>query len=125
MNVVLWIVAALLAVGFFLAGMMKVLRPAPKLVEAGMGWVEDMPLGLVRFIGVAEILGALGLILPPLLDIAPILAPLAATGIAVIMVGAIITHARRKDPAQTLIINTVLLLLAAFVAWGRFGPYAF
>lgn len=125
MNIVLWIVAALLAVAFLLSGLMKVTRPAPKLVEMGMGWVDDMPLGLVRFIGAAEILAAIGLILPPLLDIAPILAPLAATGLVVIMIGAIITHTRRKDPAGILIGNTVLLLLAAFVAWGRFGPYSF
>jgi uncharacterized membrane protein YphA (DoxX/SURF4 family) len=124
-NVVLWIVASLLAAAFLASGMMKVSRPAPKLVEAGMGWVDDLPLGLVRFIGVTEILAAIGLILPPLVDIAPILTPLAATGIVVIMIGAIITHTRRKDGAGIIIGNTVLLLLAAFVAWGRFGPYSF
>jgi uncharacterized membrane protein YphA (DoxX/SURF4 family) len=123
-NVVLWIVAALLAVAFLLSGAMKVFRPAPKLVEMGMGWVDDMPLRLVRTIGVLEILAALGLILPPLLDIAPILAPLAATGLVLIMIGAIVTHARRHE--NTIIIgNLILLLLAAFVAWGRFGPYSF
>jgi uncharacterized membrane protein YphA (DoxX/SURF4 family) len=123
-NVVLWIVAALLAVAFGLSGAMKVFRPAPKLVEMGMGWVDDMPLRMVRTIGVLEILAALCLILPPLLNIAPILAPLAATGLVLIMIGAIVTHARRKEN-NVIIGNVVLLVLAAFVAWGRFGPYSF
>jgi uncharacterized membrane protein YphA (DoxX/SURF4 family) len=123
-NVVLWIVAALLAVAFGVSGAMKVLRPAPKLVEMGMGWVDDMPLRMVRTIGVLEILAALGLILPPLLGIAPILAPLAATGLVLIMIGAIVTHARRNE-SNVIIGNVVLLVLAAFVAWGRFGPYSF
>jgi uncharacterized membrane protein YphA (DoxX/SURF4 family) len=123
-NVVLWIVAALLAVAFGLSGAMKVFRPAPKLVEMGMGWVDDMPLRMVRTIGVLEILAALGLVLPPLLGIAPILAPLAATGLVLIMIGAIVTHARRKEN-NVIIGNVVLLVLAAFVAWGRFGPYSF
>jgi hypothetical protein len=90
----------------------------------GMGWVDEMPLGLVRTIGILEILAAVGLILPPLLDIAPILAPLAATGLVLIMIGAIVTHARRHESAY-IAGNVVLLLLAAFVAWGRFGPYSF
>jgi uncharacterized membrane protein YphA (DoxX/SURF4 family) len=123
-NVVLWIVAALLAVAFGLSGAMKVFRPAPKLVEMGMGWVDDMPLRMVRTIGVLEILAALGLVLPPLLGIAPILAPLAATGLVLIMIGAIVTHARRKEN-NVIIGNVVLLVLAAFVAWGRLGPYSF
>ncbi|MFL6220093.1 MAG: DoxX family protein, partial [Actinomycetes bacterium] len=80
--------------------------------------------GTVKMIGALEVLGAVGLILPAALDIAPILVPLAATGLGVIMLGAIVTHARRREP-QAIVINLVLLALAAFVAWGRFGPYAF
>jgi uncharacterized membrane protein YphA (DoxX/SURF4 family) len=74
--------------------------------------------------GVLEILAAIGLILPAALDIAPILVPLAATGLVLMMIGAIIVHSRRKE-TQALPINIILLLLAAFVAWGRFGPYSF
>ena len=69
-------------------------------------------------------LGALGLILPGALDIAPILVPLAATGLGVIMIGAIITHGRRKEP-QPIVINAVVLILAALVAILRFGPNSF
>jgi hypothetical protein len=69
-------------------------------------------------------LAAIGLILPALLDIAPVFVPLAATGLVLVMIGAIVTHVRRKEHA-VLRANVILLLLAAFVAWGRFGPYAF
>jgi len=78
----------------------------------------------VRFIGVVELAAALGLILPAATGIARVLTPVAATGLAVTMVLAAITHARRKEPSA-IAFNAVLLVLAAVVAWGRFGPYAF
>ena len=125
MNVTLWIVAGVLALFFLGAGVTKISRSKEKLLEnANMGWVADFPPGLVKLIGIAEVLGAIGLVLPAALDIAPILVPIAATGLAVIMAGAIITHARRSE-YQAVVINVVLLALTVFVAWGRFGPYAF
>lgn len=123
MNIVLWIAAGLLALVFLASGGMKALRPKETLA-ANMGWVEDFSAGAVKTIGVLEILAAIGLILPAALDIAPILTPLAATGLVLTMIGAIVVHARRKEN-QPLPINVVLLLLSAFVAWGRFGPYSF
>lgn len=71
-----------------------------------------------------EGLAAIGLILPAATDIAPVLTPLAATGLAVMMVLAAITHARRKEP-RSIAINAVILVVAVVVAWGRFGPYSF
>ena len=124
MNIVLWIVAGLLAVAFLGAGLMKLGQPRKKIVDSGMGWAEDVSDGGVKAIGALEVLGALGLILPALFDIATVLVPIAATGLALLMVGAAITHARRKEP-QMIVANVVLFALAAFVAWGRFGPYAF
>ncbi|MBU2670348.1 DoxX family protein [Actinoplanes bogorensis] len=124
MNVVLWIIAGLLAAAFLAAGLMKVVQPRAKLAESGLGWVNDYTDIQVKLIGAVEVLAAIGLTLPALLDIAPILVPLAATGLVIIMVGAIVVHARRKEN-QPLIANVVLLILAAVVAWGRFGPYAF
>ena len=124
MNVVLWIIAGLLAVAFLAAGVMKVVQPRAKLAESGLGWVNDYTDTQVKLIGAVEVLAAIGLTLPALLDIAPILVPLAATGLVIIMIGAIVVHARRKEN-QPLIANVVLLILAAVVAWGRFGPYAF
>lgn len=124
MNLALWIVAGLLAAAFVVAGLMKLAQPKEKLAASGLAWTEDFPAGAVKGIGVVEVLGALGLILPPTFGIAPVLTPLAATGFVLLMIGAAFTHARRKEfPA--IAVNAVLLILAAFVAWGRFGPYAF
>ncbi|MGP3921087.1 DoxX family protein [Nonomuraea sp. 10N515B] len=123
MNVVLWIVQAILAAMFGMAGVMKSTQPKDKLAPK-LPWVEDFSTGTVRLIGIAELAGALGLILPALTGIAPVLTPLAATGLAVVMVLAALTHVRRKEPAA-IAFNAVLFVLAAFVAWGRFGPYSF
>jgi uncharacterized membrane protein len=123
-NVVLWIVAGVLAAAFLGAGLMKLTQPKKKLADSGMGWTEDFGDGAVKAIGALEVLGALGLILPAVFDIATVLVPIAATGLALLMLGAAVTHARRKE-SQMIVANVVLFALAAFVAWGRFGPYAF
>jgi len=122
MNVVLWIVQGVLAVMFGLAGVMKTLQPKDKLIDR-LPWAADFSQPTVRFIGIVELAAALGLILPAATGIAPILTPLAATGLAVVMVLAAITHGRRKEPSG-IGFNAVLLVLAVFVAWGRFGPYS-
>ncbi|TDV42246.1 DoxX family protein [Actinophytocola oryzae] len=124
MNVVLWIIAGVLAAAFLGAGFMKVARSREDLAKAGMAWTEDFSPGMVKFIGVVEILGAIGLILPALLDIAPVLVPIAALGLAVTMVGAVIVHVRRKE-TKTMAPAVVLLILSAVVAILRFGPYSF
>lgn len=124
MNVVLWIAAALLAVAFLMAGLMKLSRSKEQLAASGQGWVEGFGPTAIKGIGVAEILGAIGLILPALTGIAVGLVPLAATGLALLMVGAFITHVRRGERRE-MGANAVLFALAVFVAWGRFGPYAF
>ena len=123
MNIVLWIVAGVLALGFLVSGGMKVFRPKEELA-GNLAWVEDFSANTVKTIGVLENLAAIGLILPAALDIAPIFVPIAASGLVLLMIGASLTHVRRKE-WQALPITVVLLLLAAFVAWGRFGPYAF
>ena len=124
MNTVLWIVAGVLAAAFLAAGLMKVLRPREQLVKSGMTWAEDFSPTMVRAIGALEILAAIGLILPALLDVAPVLVPLAALGLVLMMIGAAVVHARRKE-YSAMAPSLVLLVLAAFVAWGRFGPHAF
>ena len=122
MNVALWIVQIGLAAAFVLAGVMKSTQPKEKL-QPNLPWVEDFSLGTIRLIGVAELLGGIGLILPAVTGIAPILTPIAAACLAVVMVLAAVTHIRRKEPSGV-VVNAVLFALAAFVAWGRFGPYA-
>jgi len=113
MTYALWIVQGLLALIFLFAGGMKLVLPLDVLTE-------QMPLpGLfVRFIGVAEVLGAIGLILPGLLRIRPGLTPLAAAGLVIIMIGATVLTLAGGDVAPALI-PLVVGLLSAFVAYGR------
>jgi len=118
MNIALWVVQILLALAFGMAGIMKVSQPIDKL-EARMGWVKSVGPRGVRLIGSLEILGAIGLILPAVTGILPWLTPLAATGLVLTMIGAMITHGRRGEYSQ-IGMNVVLLLLALFVAYGRF-----
>jgi hypothetical protein len=94
-------------------------QPKEKLAASGWAWVEDFGAGSVRAIGTLKVLAAVGLILPAVLDIAPVMVPLAAVGWVLLMGGAIITHLRRHE-AQAIVVNLVLLAMAAFVAWGHF-----
>jgi uncharacterized membrane protein len=120
MNLILWIIAGLLAAVFLVAGANKLFISREKLAKApGGGWALDFSASFVKALGAVEILGAIGLILPALLDIAPILVPLAAVGLALIMVGAVIVTFRRHEFKHVLL-NLTYLALAAFVAWGRF-----
>lgn len=118
MNIALWIVQALLAIAFGMAGLLKITQPKDKLATQ-MGWVEDFTPRSMKLIGTLELLGAIGLILPLLTGILPWLTPLAALGLVLTMVGAMATHFRRGE-YPNLIANVVLLLLAVFVAYGRF-----
>jgi hypothetical protein len=124
MNVVLWIIAGLLAAVFLAGGALKMIQPKDGLAILGMGFAEDFSSGAVKAIGALEILAAVGLIAPAALDIAPVMVPLAAVGLVLLMIGAIITHLRRHE-AQAIVVNVAFLALAALVAWGRFGPESF
>jgi uncharacterized membrane protein len=116
-NIALWIVQVLLAAAFIFAGVNKAFRY--EYAYATLPWVKDVPRGLTRFIGVAELLGGLGLLLPALTGMWPWLTPLAATGLALIMLLAAGFHATRREWSG-IATNSVLLVLAAFVAYGRF-----
>ena len=118
MNIALWVVQGLLAAAFGMAGFMKATQPREKLLER-VDWVEDFPQNIVKLIGALEFLGAVGLILPMLTDILPWLTPLAATGLALDMLAAILVHIRRNE-AKVIPVNLVLGGLAVFVAVGRF-----
>jgi len=120
MRIALWIIQALLAAVFLLAGGMKVSAPAEQLIASGMAWVEHVPFLLVRFIGVAEIAGALGLVLPAALRIQPRLTPIAAGLLSLTMLGAMGTHVLLAEFA---LVAPPLVLggLSAFVAWGRWS----
>jgi uncharacterized membrane protein len=123
MNTVLWVIAGLVAAAFLFSGMFKLVLTHEKYVVS-QPWAADAPRWAPKLIGVLEVLGAIGVIVPAAIDVAPILVPIAATGLALVMVGALGMHLRRREfPA--LAPSGVLLILAVVVAWGRFGPYAF
>ncbi|MGH3368187.1 MAG: DoxX family protein [Nocardioidaceae bacterium] len=126
MNTALWITAGLLAVAYLASGGGKLIMPTERIAAVGASaqWVEDFsPLSL-KAIGTLEVLAAIGLILPAVLDIAPILVPLAALGLVMLMAGAVITRIRRHEPVFMLA-DLAYLVLAGFLAWGRFGPQPF
>ncbi|WP_026875821.1 DoxX family protein [Jiangella gansuensis] len=123
MNVFLWIVAAVLAALFLASGVMKLSRSKAQLAAVGQTWTEDFSTGAIKLIGVAEVLAAVGLLLPPALGVAPVLAPVAALGLVLLMLGAAVTHGRRKE-MPPIAVNLVLITLALVVVWGRFGPHS-
>ena len=117
MNIALWVIQILLALAFLAAGVPKATQPIPALSKR-LTWAKDVPAPLVRFIGVAEILGALGLILPALTGILPWLTVAAAIGLAIVMASAIVFHLMRGE-ANRIAFNIVFLLLLLFVTYGR------
>jgi len=126
MNITLWIIAGLLAVAYLAGGGGKLIMPKEKIAAFGPSarWVEDFSAGSVKAIGALEVLAAIGLILPAALGIAPVLVPLAAVGLVLLMVGAAITRLRRHEP-KFMLADLAYIALAGFVAWGRFGPEPF
>lgn len=122
MNAVLWILQALVSVTFMYSGINKSIFSIRKLVyEKGQTGVENLSLPFVRFIGISEILGAVGLILPWWLNILPVLTPVSAILFAFIMVPAAIIHYKRKEP-KNVFTNTILFCICIFIAYGRIFP---
>lgn len=119
MNSALWVAQMILAVVFLAAGLMKVTQPKTRLeLRPGMGYMTELSQQQLTLIGLAEVSGSLGLILPWRLGILPVLTPIAAAGLTILMLGAVATHLRRKEsPAFT----AGLAALAAFVSVGRLG----
>jgi uncharacterized membrane protein YphA (DoxX/SURF4 family) len=126
MNLALWIVAGLLGFVYLFAGVGKLIMPKEKIasMSASAAWVEDFSAGGVKAIAALEVLAATGLVLPAALDVAPVLVPVAATGLVMLMVGAVTTRIRRHE-FKLMAADLVYLVLAGFVAWGRFGPEPF
>ena len=110
MIVAYWIVAALLAIFYLYAGGKKIVQSKQQLAPM-MGWVDTVPMHAVRAIGVLEVLGAVGLVLPPLFGVAPWLAVAAASGLVAVQVGGIAMHLSRGE-ARLIGLNVVLLVLA-------------
>lgn len=127
MNTTLWIIASVLSVAFLAGGIAQLSldRATYRNLAASQHWADDFGPGHIKAIGTLKVIGALGLTLPALLDIATVLVPLAACGLALVMAGAATTRFRRSE--WTFMIGDVMFLtLFGFVAWGRFdlAPFA-
>ena len=118
LHITLWIAQVILAAMFLMSGFMKLSQPIDQLSKM-LPWAAQVPEALVRFIGVAEVLGAVGLILPSLLRIQPKLTPIAAVGLALVMLFAVVFHISRGETPM-IGMNFILIAIAAFIAWGRF-----
>lgn len=120
MNVALWVAQGVLALIYLAAGAGKLTQPKQKLLEnPNMAWTEDFSPSTIKLIGGLEVLGALGLVLPWATGIAPVLTPIAAVGLALVQIGAIVVHGRRRE-TKVLPINLLLLMIAVVIAIGRF-----
>ena len=117
LHIILWVAQIILGGMFIMAGMMKSTQPIVDLSKS-VPWTANVPLALVRFVGVSELFGGVGLILPSLLRIKPILTPIAAIGILLIMVFALVYHVMNGE-INVIGINIAFGLVAAFIAWGR------
>ena len=124
METALWTAQVLLAAIFLATGLTKLTQPRAQLAAGPMSWAADVTDAEFRAVGLLEVLGALGLVLPGALGIAPVLTPVAAVGLALTMVGAIATHVRMGE-TDRLAVPIVLLALTLFVAVERFGPHSF
>ena len=117
MKILIWILQVVLAAMFLFVGTTKAFQPVAEL-HAKMPWSQGIPVWIPRLAGFAEIVGAIGVVLPSISRIKPILSPMAATGLGLVMVLAAIFHLSRGE-FSSIIPNLVLLALAAFVGYAR------
>ncbi|WP_193103949.1 DoxX family protein [Brachybacterium sp. FME24] len=122
MNMFLWILAFLLAAVFIGSGVAKLITPREQQIDR-TPYAEDFPHSVILGIGVLEIFGAIGLILPALTGVATVLVALAAAGLAITMVFAALVHVRRGDGFKAALPSILLAIGSVFIAWSRFGPY--
>lgn len=124
MNITLWIVQGLLAAMYAMSGQMKAFTPAKVRENPQMTWAKGKTDNYIRFIGVAELLGAIGLVLPLITGILPWLTVLAAVGLGLIQALAIFTIHLPKKEYQVIPVNVVLLAFAVFVVFGRWTLFS-
>ena len=125
MDLALWIAAGLLAAVALFSGITKAFVPLEKLApHEGAAWTRGASPTFVKSLGVIEILAAVGLVLPAVVDVAPVMVPVTAVCWIALMVGAMVTHGRLGQ-AKLVLVNAVYVALAAFIAVGRFGPESF
>ena len=115
-----WILAGILAVLYLMAGSQKVYKSKETLLEAGLAWAKSFPAWAIKGIGALEIAGAVGLLMPALTKTSTLLAPLAALGLALLQMGAVVLHLRRGE-TNIIAMNIALLLMAAAATWLGFA----
>ena len=118
MNTILWILQTLIAIIFMYSGINKSIFDKQVLMSRGQTGVEKLPIPFIRFIGISEILGAIGLVFPILLHTAPVLSVISALCFAFIMVPAAAIHYLRKE-YKAVLLNFTLLIICLFIAYGR------
>ena len=118
MNAALWILQSLMALLFIYSGICKSFLPKQKLIALGQTGVEDLSPAMIHFIGITEILGGIALILPIWLDIVPVLTPVAALCLSIIMILASRVHYKRHE-YKTVFMNCVLFAMCIFIFYGR------
>lgn len=116
MLIAYWVLAGILAVLYLMAGSQKVYKSKETLLDAGLAWAKSFPAWAIKAIGALEIAGAVGLLMPALTKTSTLLAPLAALGLALLQVGAVVLHLRRGE-TNIIAMNIVLLLMAAAATW--------
>lgn len=121
MLIALWILNALLALAFLAAGGLKLLKPRSALIDGGMPWAADFSPLAVKTVAALEVLGALGLVLPLLTAVAPLLAPTAALGLTVLMIGAVVVHRRRREPLVPAAVLALLAIVSAVLGFIALG----
>jgi hypothetical protein len=124
-NTWLWILAGFMALIFLGTGLLKLTTPRERLVEAGIGWTEDFSEQTIKRLGIAEVLGAVGLVLPGLIGVVPVLVPISACCLGAMMLGAIVVHVRRGEFLPDALRALALLVCCVLIAVYRFGPYPF
>lgn len=123
-NTWLWILAGFLAALFLGTGVLKLTRSRDEIIAEGLTWAEDYTEPQLRALGWAEVLGALGLVVPPLVGFG-IVTPVAATCLTVLTVGALVVHVRRREFLPDAVRTIALIVMCVVLAYWRFGPEAF
>ena len=123
-NTWLWILAGFLAAIFLGTGILKLTRTREQIVAEGLTWAEDYSEPQLRALGWAEVLGAVGVVVPPLVGLG-IITPIAASCLAVLTVGALVVHVRRREFLPDALRTVALIVMCVVLAYWRFGPEAF
>lgn len=127
MNIALWIITVLAAAAYLVGGGAQILltKQRYRALGASQHWVDDFDAGHIKAIGVTKLVGAVGLVLPGIVGVAPVLVPLAACGLMLVMAGAATTRFRRSE-WKYMVGDVIYLAVFAFIAWGRFdlAPFA-